>query len=46
MKRKLANRREEYRELDVDEIARKYIEGNPRIAEAAVLPDDEAGGGS
>lgn len=35
---------EEYRELDVDEIAGKYIEGNPQIAEAAVHPDEEAGG--
>lgn len=35
---------EEYRELDVDEIAGKYIEGNPQIAEAAVHPDEEAAG--
>lgn len=35
---------EEYRELDVDEIAGKYIEGNPQIAEAAVHPDEEADG--
>lgn len=35
---------EEYRELDVDEIAGKYIEGDPQIAEAAVHPDEEAVG--
>ena len=33
---------EEYRELDVDEIAEKYIEGDPQIANIAVNPDEEA----
>ncbi len=33
---------EEYRGFDVDEIAAKYIEGTPQIAEAAVNPDEKA----
>lgn len=33
---------EEYRDFDVDVIAKKYIEGNPQIAKAAVNPDEEA----
>ncbi len=31
---------EEYREFDVNEIAEKYIEGIPQIAEVAVAPDE------
>lgn len=30
---------EEYRDCDVDEIAEKYIEGQPQIGEVAVAPD-------
>lgn len=33
---------EEYRDFEVDEIAEKYIEGEPQIARAAVHPDEEA----
>ncbi len=33
---------EEYRGLGIDEIAEKYIEGNPQIAKAAVNPDESA----
>ena len=33
---------EEYRESDVNEIAEKYIEGEPQIAKMAVYPDEEA----
>ena len=33
---------EEYREFDVDEIAKKFIEGQPQIAKAVVNPDEEA----
>lgn len=32
---------EEYRNLDVDVIAEKYIEGDPQIAKTAVNPDEE-----
>lgn len=35
---------EEYRELDVNEIAEKYIEGEPQIAKTAVHPDEEVVG--
>lgn len=31
---------EEYRDCDVDEIAEKYIEGNPQVAEIPVAPDE------
>lgn len=34
---------EEYRDLDVDEIAGKYIEGSPQIAKAEVNPDEKMG---
>ena len=33
---------EEYRNLGIDEIAEKYIEGSPQIAKAAVNPDESA----
>ncbi len=33
---------EEYRELDVNEIAEKYIEGVPQIGEVPVMPDGNA----
>ena len=33
---------EEYRNFEVNEIAEKYIEGNPQIEKAAVNPDEEA----
>jgi hypothetical protein len=36
---------EEYRDFNVKEIAEKYIEGNPQIAEIAVNPDEEPDGG-
>ena len=36
---------EEYREIDVKEIAARYIEGEPQIAETAVNPDEQPGGG-
>lgn len=32
---------EEYRDFDVEEIAAKYIEGEPQIAKEAVNPDEE-----
>lgn len=32
---------EEYRDFTVNEIAQKYIEGEPQIAQAAVHPDEE-----
>jgi hypothetical protein len=35
----------EYRDFDVKEIAEKYIEGTPQIAEVAVNPDEEPDGG-
>jgi hypothetical protein len=35
----------EYRDFDVKEIADKYIEGNPQIAEVSVNPDEEPDGG-
>jgi hypothetical protein len=35
----------EYRDFDVKEIAEKYIEGTPQIAEIAVNPDEELDGG-
>lgn len=35
---------EEYRDIAVNEIAQKYIEGEPQIAQAAVHPDEEADG--
>ena len=31
---------EEYRDFSVDEIAEKYIEGNPQIARTALHPDE------
>lgn len=31
---------EEYRDCEVDEIAEKYIEGQPQVAEVAVAPDE------
>lgn len=34
---------EEYRECSVEEIAEKYIEGTPQIAQEAVNPDEVAG---
>lgn len=34
---------EEYRDFAVDEIAEKYIEGEPQIAKAAVNQDEEVG---
>ena len=34
---------EEYRESDVNEIAEKYIEGEPQIAKTTVHPDEGAG---
>lgn len=34
---------EEYRNCDVGEIAEKYIEGTPQIAQEAVNPDETAG---
>ena len=36
---------EEYRNIEVDEIAQKYIEGEPQVAQTAVHPDEEADGG-
>ena len=30
---------EEYRDCDVNEIAEKYIEGQPQVGEVPVLPD-------
>lgn len=36
---------EEYRDMDVNEIADKYIEGKPQIARIAVHPDEMAGRG-
>ena len=36
---------EEYREIDVNEIAESYIEGEPQIAKIAVHPDETAGRG-
>lgn len=36
---------EEYREIDVNEIAESYIEGEPQIAKIAVHPDEMAGRG-
>lgn len=33
----------EYMDFDVDEIAKRYIEGDPQIARTAVNPDEEAG---
>ncbi len=35
---------EEYRDIDVREIASRYIEGEPQIAESAVNPDEKPGG--
>lgn len=35
---------EEYQDFDVNEIAEKYIEGDPQIARIAVNPDEEAEG--
>lgn len=35
---------EEYKDYNVNEIAEKYIEGNPQIAETAVNPDEESDG--
>lgn len=32
---------EEYRDLDVEEIAGNYIEGEPQVAKAALNPDEE-----
>lgn len=32
---------EEYRDLDVEEIAEKYIEGEPQVAKTTVNPDEE-----
>ena len=34
---------EEYRECDVKEIAEKYIEGTPQIAQEPVNPDEIVG---
>lgn len=31
---------EEYKNFDVDEIAERYIEGSPQIAQTAVNPDE------
>ena len=31
---------EEYKDFDVNEIAERYIEGTPQVAEVAVLPDE------
>lgn len=36
---------EEYRDFDAEEIAEKYIEGEPQIAKNAVHPDEEKAGG-
>lgn len=36
---------EEYQEIDVNEIAENYIEGEPQIAQIAVHPDEMAGKG-
>ncbi len=36
---------EEYRDMDVNEIADQYIEGEPQIARIAVHPDEMAGRG-
>lgn len=36
---------EEYRDFDVNEIAEKYIEGEPQIAKATVNPDEETDSG-
>jgi hypothetical protein len=35
----------EYRDFDVKEIAEKYIEGTPQVAEVAVNPDEESDSG-
>ena len=32
---------EEYRDLDVKEIAEKYIEGKPSVGKEPVFPDEE-----
>jgi hypothetical protein len=32
---------EEYKDCDVNEIAEKYIEGNPQVSQVAVHPDEE-----
>ena len=32
---------EEYKDCDINEIAEKYIEGEPQIAKTAVNPDEE-----
>jgi len=37
---------EEYRDFEVNEIAEKYIEGDPQIEKAAVNPDEEADNGN
>lgn len=34
----------EFKDFSVDEIAEKYIEGMPQVNQAAVNPDEEAGG--
>lgn len=34
---------EEYRDIDVKEIAERYIEGEPQLTQAAVNPDEENG---
>lgn len=34
---------EEYRDFDVNEIAEKYIEGDPQVGQAAVNPDETMG---
>ena len=36
---------EEYRDFDAEQIAEKYIEGEPQIAKNAVHPDEEKAGG-
>lgn len=36
---------EEYRNFDVEEISKKYIEGEPQITKTAVHPDEEVEGG-
>ncbi|MCD8020829.1 MAG: hypothetical protein LUF92_15000 [Clostridiales bacterium] len=33
---------EEYNEYDVNDIAKRYIEGEPQVAEVAVHPDEKA----
>ena len=33
---------EEYKDCDVNEIAEKYIEGNPQVSAIPVLPDEES----